>query len=207
MKESMKDWFTFIAIPYLINLLIRFIYLTNKKNFHHPENIPDKPVIFAMWHGELLMQPYNCKKVKPQTLHAIISLHKDGRMISQVVKYLGVETIDGSSSKGGAKALINAIKALKKGENIAITPDGPRGPRHSVANGLIALAQKTDAQIIAVNIRPTKYWQFNSWDKFIIPKPFGTIDFYASKPYNVTQMDFEEARSFIQSKMMEKAIV
>lgn len=203
----MKNWLTFTVVPFLVNLLVRFIYLTNKKNFHVPDEVPQSSVIFAMWHGELLMQPYNCKNLKPQPLHAIISLHKDGRMISKTVEFLGVETIDGSSSKGGTKALINAIKVLKKGENVAITPDGPRGPRHSIANGLIALAQKTNSPIIAVNVRPSKYWQFNSWDKFIVPKPFGTIDFYASKPYNITQMDFEEARTFIQSKMMEKAVL
>jgi len=103
--------------------------------------------------------------------------------------------------------VINAIKELKNGVDVAITPDGPRGPRHSVANGIVAIAQKTRCDILIFNCVPTSYWQFNSWDKFVIPKPFGTINFYISEPFNVVDMEMEEAKNLIKEKMLKNALI
>ncbi|MEA1915155.1 MAG: lysophospholipid acyltransferase family protein [Campylobacterota bacterium] len=204
----MKQWLTFSLVPFLLQLFVRFVYLTSKKRFHYPQHIPTKPCIIAMWHGELLMQPHNYRKLKPKGLiKVIVSIHKDGRIISKICEHLGVGSIDGSSSKGGAKALINAIKQIKNGVDVAITPDGPRGPRHSVADGIIAIAQKTNCDIISLNIQASSYWRFKSWDHFIVPKPFGTIDFYASKPYNITNLNFDQAKELIKTTMMEKALL
>ena len=124
-----------------------------------------------------------------------------------LVSNFKIGAVRGSSSKGAAKVLISAIRELKEGNDIAITPDGPRGPRHSVADGVIAIAQKSGARIIVLNSKPSKYWQFNSWDKFILPKPFGKINFYMSEPFNINDLEFEEARSFIKDKMMLNAIL
>lgn len=203
----MKAFLQFEVVPFILQLLIRFIYLTSKKVFHYPKNIPSKPLIVAMWHGELIMQPLNYRKFKPKgIIKVIVSKHKDGRIISKICEYLGVGSIDGSSSKGGAKALINAIKSIKQGIDVAITPDGPRGPRHSVADGIVALAQKTDSDIVSLNIKPSKYWEFSSWDKFILPKPFSKINFYVSEPFSITGMEKEEAKEYIKKMMMAKAM-
>ena len=72
-------------------------------------------------------------------------------------------------------------------------------------DGVIAIAQKSAARIVVLNSKPSSYWQFNSWDKFILPKPFGKIDFYMSEPFNINDLEFEEARSFIKDKMMLNA--
>lgn len=191
-------------LPYILSLFVRFIYITNKKVFHFPKNKPTNPFILTMWHGELLMQPLNYRKFKPNgNIKVIVSQHKDGEIIRKVVGFLGIGAISGSSSKGGAKALITAIKTIKDGIDIAITPDGPRGPRYEVANGIVAISQKTGANIITCSIKTSKYWQLNSWDKFIIPKPFGTISFYIGEPFNVNNLDLEEAKNLIKLKMME----
>lgn len=190
-----------------MQLFVRFIYLTNKKRFHHPKELKDKIYVVAFWHGELLMQPFNYQKLKPKgKVSAMISEHKDGESITKTVEYLGIHSIRGSSSKGGAKALIGAIKELKRGDDIAITPDGPRGPRHSVADGIVAISQKTKSKILLFNCKPSKYWQFNSWDKFIVPKPFGTIDFYISEPLDIQNMLFDEAKQVIQEKLLINAM-
>ena len=203
----MKVFLKSTLIPFLLHLLVRFIYLTNKKVFHHPKKLDDKVYIVAFWHGELLMQPFNYHKLKPKSkVSAIISDHKDGEAITRTVEFLGIDSIRGSSSKGGLKALMNAIKELKEGNDIAITPDGPRGPRHSVANGIVAISQKTNAKILAFNCKPTKYWQFNSWDKFILPKPFGRMDFYVSEPFSVEGLEIEEAKNLIKEKLQENAM-
>ncbi len=154
------------------------------------------------------MQPLNYRKFKPNgNIKVIVSHHRDGETIRKVVDYLGVGAISGSSSKGGAKALIQAIKTIRSGIDIAITPDGPRGPRYSVANGIVAISQKTNAKIVTCQIKTSKFWQLNSWDKFIIPKPFGIIDFYISEPFDINNLEMDDAKKLIKDKMMENVDV
>lgn len=194
-------------MPVFLQLLVRLIYLTNKKVFHHPKELAHNVYIVTFWHGELLMQPFNYQKLKPNgKVSAMISEHKDGEIITKTVEYLGIYSIRGSSTRGGTKALINAIKELKEGDDIAITPDGPRGPRHSVANGIVAISQKTNAKILAFNCKPTKYWKFNSWDKFVVPKPFGTIHFYVSEPFGIDNLELEDAKNLIKEKLQMNAM-
>ena len=150
------------------------------------------------------MQPLNYRRFKPYgEIKVIVSHHRDGETIRKVVEHLGVGAISGSSSKGGTKALIKAIKTIKNGIDVAITPDGPRGPRYEIANGIIAIAQKTGADIITCSIKSSKFWRLKSWDKFIIPKPFGIINFYMSSPFCINGLEMEEARELIKLKMME----
>ena len=207
MKKQVKNYLATKVAPFILQLLVRVIYLTNKKVFHHANIKEDETIVVAFWHGELLMQPFNYQKLKPNShVRAIISEHKDGEAITKTVEYLGIGSIRGSSSKGGAKALISTIKELKKGNDIAITPDGPRGPRFSVANGIVAISQKSKAKVAVFNCKPSKYWQLNSWDKFIIPKPFGTIEFYIQEPFSIEGLDLEEAKQVIYDKLMINAV-
>lgn len=195
------------VVPFFLQLLVRFIYLTSKKVFHHPKINKDESHLIAFWHGELLMQPFNYQKLKPSgKVSAMISEHKDGEAITKTVEYLGIHSVRGSSSKGGAKALISAIKEIKGGDDIAITPDGPRGPRHSVADGIVAISQKTNAKILILNCRCTKYWQFSSWDKFVVPKPFGTLEFFISEPLDISGLENEEAKELIKERMLINAM-
>jgi lysophospholipid acyltransferase (LPLAT)-like uncharacterized protein len=183
---------------------MRFLYLTNKKKFHGPESISDEPVIFACWHGELLMLPYLYRYYRKNP-HAkvLISPHFDGELISRTVKYFGLETLAGSSDKNPARVLIQAIKSIKEGYDIGITPDGPKGPRHEVADGIIVMAQKTKAKVILLNIKPSKFWQLNSWDKFTIPKPFGILNYYASSEIDISTMNIEEARVLLKEGLLQ----
>lgn len=207
MKEKIRAFFTLSVLPFFLNLVVRVIYLTNKKVFHHEKINTSKPIVVAFWHGELLMQPFNYQKLRPNSLvKAMISNHRDGEIITRIVNFLGIGAIRGSSSKGGAKALISTIKELKSGNDIAITPDGPRGPRFSIADGIVAIAKKSGASIVVFNCKPTKYWQMKSWDKFIVPKPFGTLHFYIQEPFNIGDLDFEDAKNLIYKKMMIHAI-
>ncbi|AXX88181.1 lysophospholipid acyltransferase family protein (DUF374 domain) [Malaciobacter marinus] len=208
MKKRIKTFISIKVIPFIMQLLVRFIYLTNKKVFHHADIKADEPIIVAFWHGELLMQPFNYQKLRPSSLvKAMISQHKDGEAITRTVQYLGIGSIRGSSSKGGAKALISTIKELKAKNDIAITPDGPRGPRFSIADGIVAIAKKSACKIVIFNCKPSKYWQMKSWDKFVVPKPFGTIEFFIQEPLDVTDLDTEQAKALIKEKMLINAVV
>ena len=204
----MKNYFKFNVIPFVLYLIVKVIYFTNKKVFHHPNLDEKEAFIFVAWHGDLLSQPVNYFKNRPNGIvKTMISQSKDGEIIAKVYSLLGINSIRGSSSKGATKALISTIKEIKSGVDVALTPDGPRGPRHTIADGVVAIAQKSGARIIVLNSKPSSYWQFKSWDKFVLPKPFGKIDFYMSEPFNINNLEFEEARSFIKDKMMLNAML
>jgi len=183
---------------------MRFLYLTNKKNFYTPESISNEPIIFACWHGELLMLPFLYTKFrKPPHAKVLISPHFDGELISRTITYFGMDSLAGSSDKNPARVLIQGIKTLKEGYDIGITPDGPKGPRHEVADGVIVMAQKAKAKVILLEVKPNKFWQINSWDKFTIPKPFGTINYYASNEISLEGLEIEEARALIKEGLLK----
>ncbi len=200
-KQQLRS-LALIILPIVGSLIIRLLYLLNKKKFHGPTDIGTEPVIMACWHGELLMIPYAYTRFRKKP-HAklIISEHFDGNLIAKTLKYFKFKTIRGSSTRGGVKALITAIKELKNGYDLGITPDGPKGPRHKVSNGIVAIAQKANAKIILVRVKPTSFWQLSSWDKFIIPKPFATINYYISELIDIKGMQLEEAKEMIKIRL------
>jgi len=202
LKKSLRSLATFL-VPIIGSLLIRLISLSNKKVFYAPQTLTKEPFIMACWHGELLMIPYAYTKYR-KTPHVklLISEHFDGNLIAKTLGFFGFGTIRGSSTRGGAKALISAIKELKNGYDLGITPDGPKGPRHEVQDGIIVMAQKAKVKITVVEIKPSSYWQLSSWDKFIIPKPFGIINYYISDLIDVQGMDLEEAKQLIKRSLL-----
>lgn len=204
MRKKILRSLALYLLPFIGSLLIRVIYHTNKKRFHIPQNIPSESIIVAFWHGDLLLQPYIYYKIrKTPKINVMISDHFDGKIIAKTMEFFHLNTIHGSSTRGSTKVLIQAIKSLKDGYDIGITPDGPKGPRHEVADGIVAMAQKTKTKIMAFSVVPKSYWQLKSWDKFVIPKPFGEIDFYASEPFSVDEMSLEEATNLIKQKLLE----
>ncbi|MFA5233109.1 MAG: lysophospholipid acyltransferase family protein [Sulfurimonas sp.] len=207
MKLLAKKLFRALAlffVPFVASIFIRLIYLTNKKNFHVPKIVGDEPAIFACWHGELLMLPYLYFYYR-KTPHAkvLISSHFDGMLISKTIKYFGLDTISGSTNRNATRVLMQGIRTLKDGYDIGITPDGPKGPRHEVADGVVVMAQKTGAKVVLVRIIPTKYWQLRSWDRFIIPKPFGTLNYYTTAPLDLASLEMQEARDLIKNELQK----
>lgn len=190
--------------PFIGSIAIRLLYATNKKTFHAPDKLCDDNFIMACWHGELFMIPYAYThyKKKPK-VKLLISEHYDGDLIAKTLSFFGFETIRGSSTRGGVKALIQAIKEIKNGYDLGITPDGPKGPRHEIHDGIVVMAQKAKVKIVLVNIKPTSYWQLSSWDKFIIPKPFGRINYFISEPIDISDMDLNEAKNLLKKGLLE----
>lgn len=204
MLKKVSRFLALLLVPLIGSLLIRLLSLTNKKVFHAPPSLGDKPFIMACWHGELLMIPYAYIKYKKNPkVKLLISEHFDGNLIAKTLNFFGFDTIRGSSTRGGAKALITSIKSLKSGYDLGITPDGPKGPRHHVSDGIIVMAQKAKVKITLVEIKPDSCWQLGSWDKFVIPKPFGTIHYYISEMIDISQLEFEEARDLIKEGLLK----
>ena len=207
LKKRILRSLALLFVPPVGTLLIRFIYLTCKKNFHIAKAIDKEPVIFAFWHGDLLMQPYLYYQFrKTPKANVLISDHFDGLIIAKIMVYFKLGTIHGSSNRSAVRVLMQGIKSLKAGYDIGITPDGPKGPRYEVSDGVVAMAHKSKAKVVVFSCVPSKYWQLNSWDKFTIAKPFATLDFYASEPFDLTELSMEDAKVLIKKELMRHAI-
>ena len=204
MRKRLLRSIALVILPPLGALLIRLFYYSSRRRFHLPESVPTEPIIVACWHGDLFYLPYLYLKLRSKpNAKVIISEHFDGQIIAKITNYFNIETIHGSTTRGGAKVLIAAIKTLRAGKDIGITPDGPKGPRHEiVTDGIVAMAQKSDAKVITLSCVPKSYWQFRSWDRFTVPKPFTTLDFYASEPLDLSGMEREEAKGLIKEKLL-----
>lgn len=130
------------------------------------------PVIFMLWHGELLPLLWVQRR---QGITVLISEHGDGELIARVAMSLGYKTVRGSSSRGADRALLGMCRAVDEGGDGAFTPDGPRGPAHTFAPGVLIVSQRTGAPVIPISAAASRAWRLSSWDTFLIPKPFARV--------------------------------
>jgi len=157
-------------IVWSVTLVIRFLRASVRWTYIGSDIRPENtPCIISSWHSRLLFTPLLLGKRQGPL---IISDHRDGELISAVFASFGLEASRGSSSTGGAKALLKVIRMAKEGHSPGITPDGPRGPAQVVKNGVAQIAIKSGLPIVAVCYATDRYWRLSSWDKFYIPKPF-----------------------------------
>ena len=195
-----------MVIPPLAYLLMRIVWHTTKKKFHYITPITEEQHVCVCWHGELFMSPQAYRHI--HTKHpasAIISSHFDGSLIAGTLNLLNIKPLRGSSRKGAKQVLLKAFKSIKKGEEVLITPDGPKGPRHTMSDGAIGIALKSHLPIFVMNYKAKSFWQFKSWDQFTIPKPFTKVDFYLQS-ISLDNMDLEEAKIYLSKKMLEYTI-
>lgn len=191
------------VVPIIGYIVINLLKLSCKNRFFIDKEIKDEPYIIAFWHGELLMAPFLYKKIRTKpNISVMISEHFDGEIISRLIAFFGFDSLRGSSSKGAKRVLLGAINAIKDGKDIGITPDGPRGPRYSVADGIVAISQKTDAKIVVFRIKANRYWELKSWDRFMIPKFFSTIEYHALAPFSINSLDLQTAKEQIRNRML-----
>ncbi len=196
-----------VIIPPVIYLLMRFIWFTTSKKFHYITPIGDEQHVCVCWHGELFMSPQAYRKIhKKHPASAIISSHFDGSLIASTLNMLHIRPLRGSSKKGARKVLLQAFKSIKSGEEVLITPDGPRGPRHTMSDGAIGIALKSKLPIFVMNYKANKYWQLKSWDRFVIPKPFTKVDFYIQS-ISLEGLEFDDAKKYLLDKMLENTII
>jgi lysophospholipid acyltransferase (LPLAT)-like uncharacterized protein len=149
-----------------------------------------QPVVVCLWHGQMLAL---LAHHRDQGVSVLISEHRDGEIIARILTAFGFRTVRGSTSRGGGRALLELVAVLRRGEEIAITPDGPRGPRHQFAPGALIAAHRSGAPIIAVVAHIDRAWQLGSWDGFQIPKPFARITIAYSDALHVEAASPREA--------------
>ena len=130
-----------------------------------------QPFILCFWHGRLMMMPYCWDPRRP--IHTLTSEHPDGRLIARTTAHFGLRTVTGSSSRGGSAALRRLLRLVAAGSSVAITPDGPRGPRMRAQDGAIGLARMAGVPIVPVSYSTERRRLLKSWDRFLLVLPFG----------------------------------
>ncbi len=142
----------------------------------------ERPFIFALWHGHLLPLLWHHRR---QGVIILISEHHDGELVARAAESLGYGLIRGSSTRGADRALISLVRELNAGHEVAITPDGPRGPAETFASGALVAAQRSDSFILPVAASADRAWRLRSWDRFVIPKPFARVTIAYATPTKV----------------------
>lgn len=151
-----------------------------------------RPFIFSLWHGQLLPLIWHHRN---QRVAILVSEHRDGEIIARVAQSIGYRLIRGSSTRGGERALLALARELKAGAEVAVTPDGPRGPARSYAPGALIAAQRSGAAILPITAHVDSAWHLSSWDRFIIPKPFAKVTVAYGAPVYVEAGSSREAAS------------
>ena len=200
--------FLFYFITKLIFLSIRWKYFEESKKSTIFNN--KHKYIFCCWHNKLFLGPHLLPRNR--VINALQSSHSDGMITSLAFQYLGMNVILGSSKKGGMQAFRKMVKCLKLGESIAITPDGPKGPKEKVKEGIIKLAQITNTPIIPLVWATRKYKIINSWDNFVLPYPFskGIYSFgrpiYIEKKIDMNKFELERQNLENEIKRLTKIL-
>jgi len=190
--------------------LIRLVSLTLRWRLHDPEGIstapPDRPMIWTFWHNRIFVVPPLYHRYLRRRRGAVLtSASKDGEVIAAVVARFGCEAVRGSSSRRGTSALLGLLDWVRDGYDVAIVPDGPRGPRYRLGPGVVKLAELTGALVLPIRVEYGAYWHFKSWDRFRVPKPFTTVEVHLGPCTEVAkgldETNFEAERQRLESLM------
>jgi lysophospholipid acyltransferase (LPLAT)-like uncharacterized protein len=165
------------------------------------------PVIFCVWHNRLAMalasntEAYRLQWTSAGTA-AVVSASRDGAFLASILEHFGVQPIRGSSSRRGAQALLEATTwAVEKKHHVVITPDGPRGPRYKVQEGIISLARLTGRPIVPLAYEARPKIVMRSWDKFQIPLPFARCTYSFAEPIFVPREADDAERERLRGRL------
>jgi lysophospholipid acyltransferase (LPLAT)-like uncharacterized protein len=162
------------------------------------------PFIIVFWHGRLLMIPHSYEGKKGGFL---VSPHRDGQVIGKALKHFGIYPILGSTTRKGFSGFKNMIKALQNGSDVALVPDGPRGPRYKAQIGVIELSRLTGKTIVPLTFGASKKIIFKTWDRFLLPYPFSKGVFIWGEPIHVDlngdRAHLEEKRLLLEDRLNE----
>jgi lysophospholipid acyltransferase (LPLAT)-like uncharacterized protein len=169
--------------------LVRRVVGTSRFHFRYADPLVNPEVarrlgqryIYAFYHEVMLFPAYYW--AWPE-MNILISDHRDGELITQVVKRLGFGVVRGSTTRGGARALREMTQRIDRG-NLCVTPDGPKGPRRHVHQGMIYLASRTGLPIVGAGMAFRGAWRARSWDRFAVPRPFQAAACVTPEPVTV----------------------
>ena len=209
-KERLKHFVYRYVLPYGGLFLIKIISITYRVRMvdsHNEKKILDgeKRLVYASWHQRFFPGITFFSTRKPIAI--IISKSLDGEMIARAVDILGWYPIRGSSSRGGKEALVKIKELARSDYKVGHIVDGPRGPFGVVKPGLLKIAQAGNLPVVPTITSAENKWIFNSWDRFMVPKPFSRIIIRFGKPIHVpsdlSDQAFEEKRCEIENRLKD----
>lgn len=188
----MSDWVVRL-VPPLGRGYLRLVSATSRYRMEgqelYQEARAEGPVLFVFWHNRLLgpVMPY-----RGRGFGMVISRSRDGELASRLAAGLGYVPLRGSSSRGGAAAVLAVLRHIKSGFDVGITPDGPKGPRYRVQLGAAYAAARSGAPVVPLGVGMSRRAIFSSWDRFQLPLPFGTIQLVHGRPLRFRRSDDPE---------------
>jgi lysophospholipid acyltransferase (LPLAT)-like uncharacterized protein len=167
-----------------------------------------QPLIYAVWHGRILMVPWLTARLRrtrgARAVRVLTSRSRDGELAARWVARFGLSVVRGSSSRDGTGALRALAASVRAGEDVAVVPDGPRGPREYLQDGLVVLAAMTGAPIVPVGFAARPARRLASWDRFLVPLPFARAAVVFGKAATVARdADRETARADLERALRE----
>ncbi|MBE2181726.1 MAG: lysophospholipid acyltransferase family protein [Chthoniobacterales bacterium] len=197
-------------------LLLRALFSTLRLRVHDPEGFlaapPPGPVIYAFWHNRILAITAAFRRVYPPGRRGVLvltSASRDGMWLGELAARLGMGSVRGSSSRRGAVAMREMLEKVAQGFDIAITPDGPRGPKYHLGAGLVYLAQNAGLPVVTIHAEFGRCARLRSWDRFAIPLPFSRLDVtlgpILTVPQTADEAAFEAERRKIESVLRDRA--
>ena len=180
-----------LIISFIGRWLVQILFYLNKVVINGEEHLLNliasgKPIMVCVWHGRLIFPSWYLR-LKTTNLHAIAGRHVDAEIMARILQRWGYGLIRGSTRKGGKTVVKKMAEVFKNAGIIAVTNDGPKGPPRIAKAGSTGVALKYNVQIITITGSATKYWQIKSWDRSMLPKPFGTIQLIVSPPLNISE--------------------
>ncbi len=185
-------------VSVLMNLYIRFTGLTTRITIFGEERLPEPPFVYVFWHSRLALLSYSHRK---RGVKVLLSTSRDGEIIWKIIKSLGFSCIRGTASKPGQarRAAVEMLGSLKKGDVVAITPDGPKGPPGVVKKGVPYLARKSGCPIVPISWDTARKKIMKSWDRLVLPLPFSKAAVAVGSPYYVPE-DADEEKEALKIK-------
>jgi lysophospholipid acyltransferase (LPLAT)-like uncharacterized protein len=208
MKSLLRSRTVQSALPVLLGRYLPFALGSGRWTLEGAENfLPYRSAVFSFWHEHLLLMPALAMLARRlpdfhvPPIHALVSRHRDGRFIGELVRQFGIEPVLGSTSRGGARGLSQLARLLRSGAAIAITPDGPRGPRRCPAPGVAQLAALAGVPLFPCAARSTRRIVLNTWDRMQVPLPFARGVVVCGPPIEITRASWREALPAITQAM------
>jgi len=166
--------------------------------------IRDRPIAFILWHNRLFITAEFYRRYRGgRPLHALISASQDGAWLAAFFSLMGMQAVRGSSSRLGREALTGLVEVLRAGDDIGITPDGPRGPCYDFKPGGLIAVRRTRALALLLGGEFRSAWRLRSWDGFYLPKPFSRVRVHCRPAPEVLASDRGEAARATAARLRE----
>ncbi|MGD9895984.1 MAG: lysophospholipid acyltransferase family protein [Candidatus Methylacidiphilaceae bacterium] len=172
-RRSLRGNLSPMLVAFLVRRLTQTLRVTIEDSHGIVSHPPAEPLIFAFWHNRLLIMPaLYSRHFAGRKLAALVSASNDGDLLARLLSQFGFEAARGSSSRRGSLGFRSILRLGREGRDIAVTPDGPRGPRYRLQDGVLQVAQLLQRSILPIQCRFSRKWELQSWDRFQIPHPF-----------------------------------